>query len=149
MKISRTTVAKLAARHRATIAGTPMAERAIAFEAEAREQVVRNLRADFDEITGLAVARIKECLAPGAEEANTVVLQTARWAIDKLVASADAKEATKAAAVGADKLVDKLAELTADDDEIRSRMESIEDAQDAVVARRQPHIVTPPDRVTA
>ncbi len=42
-----------------------------------------------------------------------------------------------------------LADLTADDEELEQRMLAVEEAQDEVVALRQPFIVNPPDSARA
>ncbi len=146
--VNRETVSRVAKANplpesRAIVASTEIADRVL-------EEATIDLKEDFAEIVGLAVAAAKEVFNPDAEyEPNAVVATMARWAIDKLVPSADARETTRAAGANADAYSSMLAGLTADDDELRERMELVEEAQDEVVARRQPHIVNPPDAATA
>lgn len=158
--VSRDTVIRIDKERLA--AGDDTIATASALEAQARQEIVSEIKQSFEEITTLAVARIKDCLTPPedltgddllaaiAMRTNPVVLQTSRWAIDKLVASADAKEQSRSASSNATAYAAMLARVTSSPDESRQRMlKGIEEAQDEVVAARRPFIVNPPDSASA
>lgn len=123
-------------------------ENAVNIVNQARRETVDKLKGDFAELVDLAVERAKDCLQPNAEP-NSVQMQTARWAIDKLVASADAKETAKAAHASADKYAEVLERITARPPEVEERMRAIGRVQNEVVERRRPHIISPPDSESA
>lgn len=74
-------------------------------------------------------------------------IKVALWVLERELPSADAKEQTVAAQASATAYASAIAAITAPDEELDRRMSAIEDAQDAIVAARQPHVLTDPDVV--
>lgn len=99
---------------------------------------------EFTELVAPAFRRLKAMLRKGAEP-HPVQFQAVKFVVDRILPSADAKENTRAASASADRMVEHMAGVFADDAELAARMQSIERVQDMLVEQRRPHIVNPPD----
>lgn len=96
-----------------------------------------------------AAAVLEEALDDPLAKPHPQRVKIALWVLERSVASADAKEQTVAAQASATAYASAIAAITAPDEELDRRMSAIEDAQDAIVAARQPHVLTDPDVVEA